>query len=250
MGVRVVVGWLCELAHRSAWHCVWRALGLRPRTLPRPPLGLGRRRGSRIVLALHLSEEGVKGALDVLVVLGGGLDERSAELLRKRLALGRGDPSLVLQVTLLSNNDTRDLLEASLVEDLLVQRRDHIERLSGRNAVHEHVAVNAGRVLGREKRELVLSGSVDNLAVVLDALVLDRLLICGLNRRVVLLVVRRGRDVLLGDRRLTWRGLSTQVTLAGVSSGLVVRSTATHQHWEIQGSPPCASFHLRTTLGR
>lgn len=88
------------------------------------------------------------------------------------------------------------------------------------------------RVLGREERELILSRSVDDLAVVLDSLVLDRLLIRRLDRRVVLLVVRRGCDVLLGDRRFAWRGLSTQVTLVGAAGGGLARLSQllTHQH--------------------
>lgn len=47
-----------------------------------------------------------------------------------------------------------------------------------------------------------LASSVDNLAVVLDTLVLDHLLARGLNGRVVVVIVRRWRDKLLCEGRL------------------------------------------------
>lgn len=139
---------------------------------------------------------------DILIVPGARLDERCVELLGEGLALRPCYAALRIQVALLANNDTGDPLLATLVENLLVKSQDHVKRLARRDRVDEHVTVDADGVFGREERKLVLASSVDNFAVVLHAVVLDRLLAGSLNGGVVGVIVRRRRHKLLSERRL------------------------------------------------
>lgn len=51
------------------------------------------------------------------------------------------------EVTLLADNDTWDFLLSRIVEDLVVNDRDHLERVAVCDAVDENVAVDADSML-------------------------------------------------------------------------------------------------------
>ena len=61
-----------------------------------------------------------------------------------------------MQVGLGTDDDTRDVVHSAEIDDLVVHDLHHVERLLGRDGVHEHVAVDADGMLGVEDRVLVL----------------------------------------------------------------------------------------------
>lgn len=90
-----------------------------------------------------------------------------------------------MQIALLANNEARNRLGACVIKDLVVYGLDHVEAVTGCDAVDEHVAVNANGVFGVEDRVFVLTSSVDDIAVIFLTLVSDGLLEDVLDGRVV-----------------------------------------------------------------
>ena len=90
-----------------------------------------------------------------------------------------------MQVALLADNNAGDVLGARVIENLVVYGLDHLKAVARGNAVDQDVAVDADRVLGIEDRVLILTSSVDNVAVVFLSLVGDGLAENVLNGRVV-----------------------------------------------------------------
>ena len=72
-----------------------------------------------------------------------------------------------------------------MVEDLLPNDADHLEALLASNAIYDHVAVYADKVLAVEYRILILTSSVDHLRRKLLVFIADDLGECVLNGRVV-----------------------------------------------------------------
>ena len=114
-----------------------------------------------------------------------GLDPRAMQGLGKRLALRLGHLALRVQVALLAHQHARHRGRACVVQNLVVHRLDHLKGRSRGNRVHEHIAVDANRMLRVQDRVLILPSRIDNVAVVVLAAVLDRLFKHILNRRVV-----------------------------------------------------------------
>jgi len=60
------------------------------------------------------------------------------------------------QIALLSDYDTRNLFKSSEIEDLSVNRLDHLEGLAGIYGIHQEISVNSDGVFGGEDGVLVL----------------------------------------------------------------------------------------------
>jgi len=109
-----------------------------------------------------------------------------------------------------------------VVQDLVADDLDHLKRLLRRDAVDEHVAVDADEVLRVEDAVLVLPGRVDDLGRVLLALVADLLAEGVLNGRVVALdevavdvADREGGFACAGRGGVVSFGRSREVILSG-----------------------------------
>ena len=89
------------------------------------------------------------------------------------------------EITFGADNDTGQICEAAKVYNLIVDDLDHVEGVAGGDGVHEDIAVDADGVLGVERGVFVLACGVDDVAVILDALVGNALCKSGLYGGVV-----------------------------------------------------------------
>lgn len=96
-----------------------------------------------------------------------------------------------------------------MVQNLVPDHLDHLERGQRRDAVDQHVAVDADEVLRVEDAVLILAGRVDDLGRVVLPLVPDLLAEGVLDGRVVALD-EVPVDVADGERRLAWPGRKFQ----------------------------------------
>lgn len=127
-------------------------------------------------MLLDFGDENLECLLNILVVLGRTLDERTAQFIRAGLTFLSCDLSVFnSQIGLVSNENSWHLFGSAGVQDLVVENSDEIERGLGSHRVDQHVAMNADRILSMEDGVLVLSRGVQNLGIVFLALVLDDL---------------------------------------------------------------------------
>lgn len=134
---------------------------------------------------IGLTKHSFEGLGDVGIVPGADFDPSGLELRSELFAFCLGDLSLNVKIALLTDNDARDRLGASVIENLVVNGLDHVEAIARGDAVDEHVTVDADGVFGVEDRIFILTGSVDDVAVVFLTLVGDGLLEDVLDGRVV-----------------------------------------------------------------
>lgn len=92
---------------------------------------------------------------------------------------------LDVQIALLAHDYARHMLGAGVVENLVIHGLHHLEAVSRGDAVHQNIAMDTNGMLGIQNRVLVLPRCVDDVTVVVLALVLDGLLKDILDGRVV-----------------------------------------------------------------
>ena len=90
-----------------------------------------------------------------------------------------------VQITLLTYKDTGNGRCTGIIQDLVVHCLDHFETGARSNGVHQNVAMDTDSMLRIQDGVLILTGRVDNIAAVLLALVLNRLLKYVFDRGVV-----------------------------------------------------------------
>ncbi len=83
--------------------------------------------GSNGVSLVNLSDQVVENSFDVLLGLGGSLEESAVELLGKLLSLFGGNDTLILQVRLVANQNHRNALGVLDTENLISQIGDVVE---------------------------------------------------------------------------------------------------------------------------
>ena len=71
-----------------------------------------------------------------------------------------------MQIALLPNNDARDGFGSGIIQDFVMDSLDHVERVARGDRVYEHVTVNADGMFRIEDGIFVLTGCVDDVAVV------------------------------------------------------------------------------------
>lgn len=79
--------------------------------------------------------------------------------------------TVVFKVHFGADDDAGYVHYATEVDDLVVDDLDHVERLAGRDGVHEDVSMDAYGVFRPEEGILILTSGVNDLAVILGALV-------------------------------------------------------------------------------
>lgn len=193
-------------------------------------LGLGLSNGDA---GLDLPGHHDEGLLDVLAVLGGGLEEADVVVLGQLLALVGGDLARVGHVALVADEDARDVVGGMLL-DLVHPVLDRREALPVGDVVGHDDAVRALVVAARYRLEPLLPRSVPDLK-------LYRLPV-HLDRPDLEVHTDRGHEVVCEDiiseseqeRRLADTGVSNQEYLEEVIAieyGLTISSLDT-----IQGS--------------
>jgi hypothetical protein len=142
-------------------------------------------------------------------VLGGGLQEGGLPLLGQLAAVFGGDLPAVVHVGFVADQHRGEVVLAGDVDQFVVERRHHFERLHVFDAVNEDVTVHVQAVLRGEHRELVLAGGVHQ-----DQLVVGRVdpqgLLEGVLDRGVVRLEELAFDELHAQRGFTYRTVAHQ----------------------------------------
>jgi len=111
---------------------------------------------------------------NVDVIAGRGFNKCATKIPCRPFAVLGRDLSL-LYIVFSADDDAWDSLFSDKVSDLVINDFDHVEGLSRGNRVDEDVAVDANCIFRIQNGEFILASSIDDIAVVLLALCLDRL---------------------------------------------------------------------------
>lgn len=90
------------------------------------------------------------------------------------------------QVTLLANDHTGYVSYTALHDKFIMYSSNELERWPTRNGIYQNVAVDTNRKSGTYKRVFILTGCIDNVALVFPTAMFD-----GLGKRIL-----DGREVL------------------------------------------------------
>jgi len=139
-------------------------------------------------LLVDETDEVMEDLVDVDLELGRGLDEEAVvEALGELLSLLGGDDTHVVEIALVADEDHGDVVRVLDAEDLLTHVDEVVEGAEGDDGVDEDKALAVLHVQVTHGRELLRTGSIENLQHALLAVNFDLLAVAVLDGGVVLL---------------------------------------------------------------
>jgi len=139
-------------------------------------------------LLVDNTDEVVEDLVDVDLELGRGLDEEAVvEALGKLLTLLGGDNTHVVEIALVADKNHGDVVSVLDAEDLLAHVDQVVEGAEGDNRVHQHETLAVLHVQITHGRELLSTGSIEDLQHALLSVDLHLLAVAVLNSGIVLL---------------------------------------------------------------
>lgn len=131
---------------------------------------------TRVLTLLNLRNQQLKGLAHIRIIRRTRLRPPTIQALTQFPPLLRADLSLLgSQIALVPHDTDGHAVGPKVVEDLVAHDLHHLERGHGGDAVDEHVAMDADKVLAVQDGVLVLAGRVDDLGEVVLVLVADGL---------------------------------------------------------------------------
>lgn len=110
---------------------------------------------------------------DVDIILRTSFHPRGLLRLGELLALGRLNLSTRLQIALCANNYAGDFVFTTEVDDFIIHDLDHVKRSSRVDGIYKDVAMYTDGVFRVENGIFILTSGVDDVTIVLYALVDD-----------------------------------------------------------------------------